>query len=287
MGIQNVKRWQWVLASLVAGLALGYLQRLPTENWQKAFGDTITQRQFEDGLLREQSGQRWFRNIVIYPERVESGGKAIPVYVVAGDYFDGKLETQDGKRIARWQKRCYIAEGPYRAITPIAGSKPTDTVLTYLNRVRGVTHSYAWWRDDTWAIGLWTAASFLMIGVIWPTAINLIAFGSITRPREEPGIDLRHVSSQAAQSASQTSEADMAAVAKMGSELETKLAAEAGQHTPVPDQPAAVAAVRPLTVAGGEAAPTEQTHEQTEFGRDADDFYPTERHKPHAETEHP
>jgi hypothetical protein len=285
MAIRNIKRWQWLLASLVIGLALGYFQHLPTENWQKAFGDTITQQQFEEGLTREQSGLRWFRNVVIYPERVEVAGKTVPVTIVTGDYFNGKLESQNGQRVAIWRPRCYIAEGPFQPITPNPNIKASDTVLAYLKSLKGVSHTYAWWRDSTSAIGLWTAGSFLVIGLIWPTVINLIVFGSIMRPKEERGIDLSKVSAQTPQSESQAADTDLTAVAKMGEQLEAKLAAEAGPRMPNPQPPADAPPVRQLTATSLEAPLTGQPHEQKDFGQDRDDFYPTERHKSHPETE--
>lgn len=58
MGVRNVRRWQWIVVSLAVGAILGYLQQLPTEDWQKRFGDTITLQQFEEGLTREQGGTR-------------------------------------------------------------------------------------------------------------------------------------------------------------------------------------------------------------------------------------
>jgi hypothetical protein len=279
MAIKNVKRWQWVLVSLIVGLALGYIQHLPSENWQKALGDTITQRQFEEALTREQSGRRWFRNIVVYPERVESLGKSVPIYIVAGDYFNGRQEMQNGQRVAIWRLRCYIAEGPYQPIKPAAGFQAQNTVLRYLRSLQGVTYTYAWWRDPRWGIGIWTAGSLLMIGMIWPTAINLLVFGSLFRPPEEKGIDLSKVSSSPSQRMGpQVSEADLAAIEKMGAELEAKLTAEAAPPAPAPPAPTTPATVQPLTATRLEATAAAQDREAKAFGQDKDDFYPTERH---------
>jgi hypothetical protein len=284
MAIRNIKRWQWILASLFVGLALGYFQQAPTENWQTRFGDTITQSQFEEGLTHQQNGLRWFRDIVIYPERIEVAGKSLPVNIVTGNYFSGKLELQNGQRVAIWRPRCYIADGPYQPVEPTANMKASDTVFVYLKGIKAVTFTYAWWRDSTWGMGLWMVGSFLLIGLIWPTVINLIIFGSVMRPKEERGIDLSKVSAQISERASQVSDADFAAAAQMADELQAKLAAEATSSTGKP-QPAIDAAVRPLTAATLELSTTEQTHEEKDFGKERDDFYPTERHKPHPKTD--
>src|ERR1051325_8319598 len=56
MSVRNVKRRQWILISLIIGAGFGYIQHLPAADWRSAFGDTLTQQQFEEGLFREQSG---------------------------------------------------------------------------------------------------------------------------------------------------------------------------------------------------------------------------------------
>src|SRR4051794_30502527 len=106
MWVINIRRWQWILIGLVVGLGVGYVQQQPTSNWQKEFGDTLTRAQFEEGLVRQQSGLPWFRNIMVYPDRVDvPGGKPLPVLIVAGDYFNGEPELEDGKRVAKWNPR--------------------------------------------------------------------------------------------------------------------------------------------------------------------------------------
>jgi hypothetical protein len=283
--IRNIKRWQWIAVSLIVGLTLGYFQQLPSEDWQKKFGGTITQSQFEQSLTREQSGLRWFRDIVVYPESIEIAGKNVPVTIVSGNYFNGKLELQDGKPAAVWRPRCYIVEGAYQPLAPAADAKATSqTVLAYLKGVKDVHFTYAWWRDPNWGMTMWTVGSFVLIGLIWPTVINLIVFGSIMRPKEERGIDLSKAASQNPQAGTRVTDADLAAVAQMGGELEAKLAAGAGVSGSGPQQPADSTA-RPLTAAALEAT-AEQAHEKKDFGRDKGDFYPTEVHKPHDDSGH-
>lgn len=283
--IRNIKRWQWILVSLIVGLTMGYFQHLPSEDWQKKFGGTITQSQFEEGLKREQSGLRWFRDIVVYSESIEIGGKTVPITIVSGNYFSGKLELQDGKPAAVWRPRCFIVEGAYQPLEPTADTKATVlTVLDYLKSVKDVHFTYAWWRDPTRGITMWTAGSFLLIGLIWPTVINLIVFGSLTRPKEERGTDLSKAPAQTSQATAKVTEADLAAVAQMGDDLEAKLTAGAGASRPALQQQAD-SSVRPLTAAALEAT-AEQAREKKGFGRDKDDFYPTEVHKPHDNSGH-
>src|SRR2546423_10453616 len=266
MSIQNVKRWQWILISLIIGAGFGYIAHLPTADWHSAFGKTISQQEFEEGLVREQSGLKWFRNLVVYPESIDDGNEQLKLLIVSGEYFDGRLLDQNGTRVAVWNPRCFIAEGTYMPITPNARSKETGTVLDYLKTVKGASFAYAWWRDPAWAIGLWTAGSFVVIGLIWPTLINLIAFGSLNQPKEEKGIDLSKVSSGTSKSAP-PKEVDLEAAAKMAAELEAKIKADAGapsQHKPQKAAPAAP------VLSGGtlEADMTEQERQAKEFGKE-------------------
>jgi len=279
MFIRNLKRWHWIVISLLIGLIFGYFNHLPAANWKTSFGEPLIREQFENGLVNEQSGLRWFRNITVYPERVESGGKTIPILIVAGDYFDGRFETQNGQRVAVWKPRCFISEGTYDSITPYAGWKPGDTVLDYLKSVKGANYRYAWWRDPKWAISLWTAGSFIVIGLIWPTAINLILFGSIVRPKEA-GIDLSKVRATPATAEKGPSEADLSAVSKLAEDLESKLAKDAAAANS-DQKPAEHAAPRPLTATALEVASADPNAPHAEFGQDPDDFYPTERHVHH------
>jgi hypothetical protein len=276
MSIQNVKRWQWILISLIIGAGFGYIQHLPTADWRSAFGDTISQQQFEEGLVREQSGLKWFRNVVVYPEFIEDGNKQVRLLIVSGEYFDGRLLDQNGSRVAVWNPRCFIAEGAYVPITPNARSKDSGMVIDYLRSVKGVSFAYAWWRDPAWAIGLWTAGSFVAIGLIWPTLINLIAFGSLRRPKEEKGIDLSKVSSGSSKVGT-AKEVDLEAAAKMAEELEAKIKADG--VVPSPQKKVEEPAAAPVLTAGAlELTMSEQERRAKEFGKERDDFYPTERH---------
>src|SRR5881392_1146650 len=137
--MQNVKRWQWILISLIIGGGFGYIAHLPTADWRSAFGKTISQQEFEEGLVREQSGLKWFQNLVVYPESIEQGNKHVKLLIVRSEYFNGRLVDQNGSRVAVWNPRCYIAEGAFVPITPNARSKETGSVIDYLNTVKGTT----------------------------------------------------------------------------------------------------------------------------------------------------
>src|SRR5688500_17476117 len=56
-----------------------------------------------------------------------------------------------------------------------------QTVLDYLDRMgreKGVKYRYAWWLHPRWKMATWVGGSFVLIGLVWPTFVNLMAFGT-------------------------------------------------------------------------------------------------------------
>jgi hypothetical protein len=219
----------------------------------------------------------------VLPERIEVDGGYRRVHIVYGDYFNGRPELRDGQQRAIWRPRCYIAMLPYESwSTPPAGFAEGGNVLGYLDSLRskGVTYTYAWWRDPKWGMSFWIGGSFLVIGLIWPTIVNLLAFGSFFRPKEEKGIDLSTVINRplAASAQPAVSAEDVAAVEQMSTKLESKLESAAEPQSPPKEEPSARGlAVTQLAGDALEAVAVDQQDQDKAFGRAPGDFYPTER----------
>ena len=94
---------------------------------------------------------------------------------------------------------------------------------------------------------------------------------------EEKGIDLSKVSSGTSRPVS-PKEVDLEAAAKMAAELEGKL----GVDVTVPPAQQKVEKEKPattvLTAGALESTMSEEERQAKEFGKERDDFYPTERH---------
>jgi hypothetical protein len=121
------------------------------------------------------------------------------------------------------------------------------------------------------------AASFVLIGVIWPTMVNLLAFGSLRRPPEQKAADLSAVKAHAGDAPQPMVDADK--LLALESELTRKLAD--GQPPPATVEPAlatADAPPRPLESAPLEPAAAPRPEDHPEYGMGKDDFYPTELH---------
>ncbi|HEY2584883.1 MAG TPA: hypothetical protein VGI81_03845 [Tepidisphaeraceae bacterium] len=289
MGITALHRVHWVMIAIVLGLIFGVVfdhtrGQLYGVN-MGGYGLLLSgQQQFENGLTQEYDHIRLFSDSVVYPHWVPNpNGGTKKVYLVTGRYWDGNAVVKDGKSVAEWLPRCVITQTPYRpqvAVVEPNGKSVAEfpSVIEFLDamhRQYGVKYRYAWWAAHpmlTWFLG-----TLIVIGGIWPTVINLLAFGRLTRPPEAKTLSLWNVVSpkppQKAPAPSFAAPHD----ADVDPEVEAAMAAAAAD---APQQPVASLAGGPLEVL------PEGPREAREYGADSDDFYPTERHKhgghPHA-----
>ena len=280
MQLRNIRRWQWIAIGLLFGAATGWVRHARPPNMGKYERIISGRLEFEDALLSEEQGLRRFRNLVVYPASLRDEGGSRTVHIVAGDYFDGKLETIGGNLCARWRKACFVAETPFRRQSGHSQAGGHGTVLNYLDTLakRGVHYTYGWWRRPLWATVLWAGAGVLVIGLAWPTLVNLLVFGSIFRPREERGTDLSKVRLTQAQPAPAPIAENAAEVELTVAALEAELAAGAdtslSPQLPAP-QPTPV---RPVPATALDAPGTTDPTEKKSYGKDEDDYYPTEIH---------
>lgn len=275
-----------MLVAVIVGLICGSVRMSDTassaiDDYEHLFTDVAG---FEHALKTQISGQRLFTDIIVYPYRLNRKNReAQRVYLVTGLYWDGVLHaSKSGELVADYQTACFIAASPYfpRAV---GHSEPTSypSVLNYLDSLQsaGVHYDYAWWWWLATPLAIWLMGSILVIGIIWPTVINLIAFRSLLRPAEAPGISLAGVSSRNAQpSPVQYSNGRSAEVPEGKQRPEP----QEMPHEPVLPAPRPVVAT--LSNAPDERPSDGGSHPQNpkDFGARQDDFYPTElRTHPH------
>jgi hypothetical protein len=283
MSIAALHRVHWVLIAIALGLVFGWVfdtSRGPLYGVDLGgYGLPLaSQEQFETALTQEYDHVRLFSDPVVYLHWLPGpDGKQKKVYLVTGRYWDGNVVVKDGKPVAEWLLRCVVTQTPYRPQAPVVepGGKAIaefPSVLGFLgamHQLYGVNYRYAWWAAYpvlTWLIGM-------LIGVagLWPTAINLLAFGRLTRPPEARTLSLWNVVSRkppltAPAPGRSASPSDAPAIE----------AARAGRATDGADTP--TQPVPALAGAPQEPMPNGPT-EPKQYAAESDDFYPTERHK--------
>jgi len=302
MRLERVKRWQWVVISVLVGLGLAYARRADLDDLPSRLGEGVANQQwFERQVQRkvtlaDGSTIPAFSRLTVYPLSTPERGGRRAVHVVAGMYLaqvDEAPDRSDPKgattrpapgATGKLRPYFFIAQAPYRSLADVRSGKPVDrrsTVRTYLDGLRdkGVSYTYAWWADARYATAAWVAGSVVVIGLAWPTVVNLIAFGSFRAPREQKGISLWKVkgtTSAAPRPAAMPTAASLPLPEVPAPVSPGDIAAGIDPHLGAPDMP-----VKVLTSAPVEAVLADD-HEHKEFGAKRDDFYPTElRVHPH------
>jgi len=292
MRIEKISRWWWMALGLVVGLALGLVYRGSSDRDLSAAFDVIgDQGRFESMLLDHDGDTPRFRQLVVHPGGATSGKHEDEVNrsIVTGRYFDGAKDsvgralcfeapvpyTQGPalERVAKLAKQDLA--GRYKAIQ----SPSIADYLSLLGEFAAIDYQYAWWEIPWVSMLLWSGGGVMLIGLLWPTAINLIVYKRLTRPREA-GIDLRDIRGESAQPQSQPSAQDDQRLREIETEMQAGLERavamspeDAGKNT-VATPPA----VRELSEAAIEAAAPADEPDQ-HFAAKPDDFYPTD-HSP-------
>jgi hypothetical protein len=292
MGIERIRRWHWVVLSLVLGLGLAQARRFDADDLPNRLGEGLADRGwFEREVQRrvplaDGTSAPAFGRLRVYPLSVQERGGRRPVHVVAGMYLAhaGNREGAPGGGAAVGKLRPYffIAPVPYQSLGDERARKPVApgaTVRDYLDGLRGkgVTYTYAWWTDPRYAAAAWVGGSFLLIGGLWPTALNLLAYGTFRAPPDEKGVNLWKVRPVHTPRRSAVNAAAVGGLPAPGGHAPGRNTASAprGGAAPAPGAPVTMVPVLSAAPAEYEAAVSPE-HEHKEFGASRDDYYPTE-----------
>jgi hypothetical protein len=303
MQLAALKRWHWVVLSLIVGFILAMVHQGLSGDLHgdlvEGFGYLIAdQDRFENALVQEfqdpgrNASHRIFEDLRVYPQWTDDlhGGTKL-VYVVAGSFWMQQDEKVNGQVVPALHRydACFISQAPYTSCgdpsiyngkgTPDYGKQfraagPTPTVLDYLkvmHAAAGVDYSYAWW--DLHPTITFVLGSLIVIGGIWPTVINLIAFGTLARPPEAKAMSLWGVRAHGDIKREPVPVHVAPSVDALDGELEAALH---GQPAAVDDgtpQPA----TRALAAGPLESLASGPAESDKAFGADKEDFYPTER----------
>ena len=282
MHIESVKRWQWMVIGLVAGLGVGVARSLSTSDLS-AYGEGINdQRTFERRVLTNVNGSPLFKDIRVTRQTLDDGaGRSEAVYVVSG-----KSVPENARAGERYQPMWYAAHVPYKPAFDLSEADKAKnssaaarwkaagepTIIDWLelaHETAGVTYTNAWW--DTYPVRTFAIAGFIVIGVVWPFFVNLYYFKSLWRPREEKGVSLRGMRSARAEVAKPAVEVGSGHLEELEKELEAGMLGERTEEVAA-DAPAAVKTLS----TDGPAAAIELPRDDRHFVAESDDFYPTD-----------
>src|SRR5688572_28214234 len=111
MGIERVRRWQWLVLGVVVGVALWWSWRRGGDDLAR-YGECITDPAiFESALVEAVDGVPRFTRVRVHRQTLDDGaGSRATVHVVAGDYCDGRPDPVKG--VHRWRPRFFLAPVP-------------------------------------------------------------------------------------------------------------------------------------------------------------------------------
>jgi hypothetical protein len=287
MKLEQMRRWQWACVAIALGAIAAEVQ-LHLTRPPLAEGSFIASPQrFESWLLRKTKGKPALRNVVVHPARNSRDLPPGTQWIVTADreYADGGVPTL--------VPIAFAAPDPYKPQTrldylssPAAAqavsrlhSMPRPSLLDYLatlHAAAGVHYRVAWWEDPWLATAAWVGASLLLIGGVWPTLINLIAFHSFTRPAQSTADRVQPVPDSAAQELSE-----------IPATLEVCLQLEEAEHSAgalddrqPPEHAEPAPPMRQLNAGRLEPITSSPSEAAGEFEAKADDYYPTAKHLP-------
>jgi hypothetical protein len=270
MHIEDIKRWHWIAISIVVGLALSWVwsnfdfqENLPS----------LGQRDFEAGLMTEYPADRSLMGITVNPPTSE-GRYTVIAYQLRDKGVPGEMSKL---------KMAFVTDAPYKAGLWRGAEEEYPNVLEYLKQVKSsnpkVAFRFAWWRQP-WAIyTLWTGASVLLIGGVWPSVVSLMVGAGLGfhKKEEGPEYDLSRFKAEkekAKAAAGGATAADMEHLHQLEEELEKKLAAQrAGMPIPE-DEPDTAAAVKKLDGGPLQTVAADKPAEDHEY---KGEFYPVDR----------
>jgi hypothetical protein len=160
---------------------------------------------------------------------------------------------------------------------------PTYTVLDYLNAMAAthpdIHYRYAWWMEPKAVLWLSVGGCVLVIGIIWPTVLNLLVGAGFGPPPREKGVSLRNLKATpvSVPMASGPTEEDMESLAQMEEDLIKDLESTATEQVGAGAAPTGPAPVRVLNAKAAEPPPLASVKKDDKPKSFAGEFYPVAR----------
>ena len=279
MGIEDFKRWHWIVIGVVVGGILAYTRIQMSPDESSVYRRGISATEFIRDLQRAKTpnGYAWLVDVTIYPP------------IEKKTYVTGRqLEIQPNGK-GTYKPFQLIADIPFKMIGAPPPPRQDYTIRQYIDQLAAghaeVKYRFAWWDLPMSIAGIWGGGALLVVGGVWPTIVNLMIGAGLGRKKENhPDYDLERFKgapeplSVAAKKV--TTAADQAKLQALQDQLQANLAASAASA----DQPAVNAPGAPVRKL--EAGPLELTAAQKKEKEDREykgEYYPVARPAGHTE----
>jgi len=287
MGVEDLKRWHWVVIGLVGGLLMAWVRVEMADSAEGARPEkSISAARFQHALELSPAYDAATKRYVphVFDVVVSPFANDSQHYRVTGTYLK-PLDTTPG--FYQPMQFVFIADTPFLLVEEQQRLTPVEdadrTVLSYLEKEAKwhpwVKYRYAWWNEKRWVYVLWTAGSVVVVGGIVPVLVRLMIGAGLARPpRREEEYDLsrfgnggsRTKAAEAKLSATEMSEEELADLKHREESLSGFL-----QPKREGDEQVATAEVKPLHREAESAAAGARPEEGKDYGGE---FYPTVAH---------
>ncbi len=305
MGIENLKRWHWMIIGGVLGCILAGAQIYFQETILNFFTHkNFSQQEFENVVESRLAGVGPLaQNVKVH--HVYTGGylvtfdvaKAYPLIIPSGQVPIGKarqIKLPPGRRIDDFSETTFgILRVPGESYVPWSVRRSTAsqpaaaanaTVVTYLQKFPDLDWKVPWTEKSHLGSVAWVLGSIVVVGVIWPEILALmIKFGLHPAPKHKDTYELSRFKSETEapkKTAAEMTQSDLDQLEALEAELEKNLAAGASPRAAtIATATTAAPAIRKLEGAAAKSKPAAPVAAPDKaFGATQTDFYPTEVH---------
>jgi hypothetical protein len=303
MRIDNLKHWHWCIIGIIVGLTIGFIKLSSGAPEPKGL-EVVGPHAFESQVIFEQdleTRQRVInvRNIRLHPpQEINIPGEREPVPTEFITYDIDRTLKSDPKKMETFPRQMILQIKPARKQPSRAGDLAGLTMRQYLDKINevidkekarfpkltNITYKYNWWEAPKAMYTICGTAGFVVIGLIWPTIIQMLVHAGYGRGKREDDEYLSRFKGGAEPGKvgkAGITEDDMSQFAKLEAELEASLKAGATDQPMPATKSTPASAPIPVLTAGPMAGPKVEEKKVAApkgYGADQGDYYPTEVH---------
>jgi len=304
MQIETIKRWHWCVIGAIVGCAVAAVSIWAGPE-EKPSTETVHHPEFESHLLY--GGFQGYkvlniRNIRLHPY-LEAKNPSLDNKLVQTDYITYEYDLYKPLRNGNYEERLNRVGQliPFQKaankggsvlgkdVTQLTARQYLEKLGEYMKKLEATKYpkmtALKWNKrfieEPKTAFAVYGGGGVVLIGIIWPTILNLLMGAGLGREVKEKLMDISKYKgkSEPAKAKAEVTEDDMDRLAALEAQLEASL--REGAHERVPTATVATVEAPVKKLIGGSAA-TEHAlpapGKDKDFGADQGDYYPTEVH---------